>query len=372
MRASSLLLLVGLAAGLPGLATGQQDPPGVDSTARYRDRWIALPYAGYAPETGFQFGAAGGWQFKISAGASDPGTRPSFLAGNLFGTTKGQWGVVGGADVVSLHSASWISVGADLGYFPVDYYGIGSGTTLNDRNRLEAHLVGGSFRVLRRVRGNLYLGPTLRGAGWFGLRWRHPERIPPTLAGGRDATNLGVGLTLLLEHRNSTTTPTRGHYLQLQYLRHLRGLGGDFGYDRVLVDGRVYLPVWGRDIVALTGYAEFNGPAVPIQAMAQLGAFSSQTIMRGVYLGRFRDRHSVVTQVDYRGHLSGRFGYVIFGAIGNVFGTPGNRLLDRVKASYGGGLRFDVNPRDPLNIRVDYTLTSFGEAGVSIGAAEAF
>jgi hypothetical protein len=31
-----------------------------------------------------------------------------------------------------------------------------------------------------------------------------------------------------------------------------------------------------------------------------------------------------------------------------------------------------VNPRDPLNIRVDYTLTSFGEAGVSIGAAEAF
>jgi len=31
-----------------------------------------------------------------------------------------------------------------------------------------------------------------------------------------------------------------------------------------------------------------------------------------------------------------------------------------------------VNPRDPLNLRVDFTFTSFGESGLSIGAAEAF
>jgi hypothetical protein len=94
--------------------------------------------------------------------------------------------------------------------------------------------------------------------------------------------------------------------------------------------------------------------------------------MRGVYLGRFRDRHELVAQADYRGHLKGRLGYVIFGAAGNVFGSPGTDLFDRVKMTYGAGLRFDVNPADPLNIRVDYTLTNFGEGGVSIGATEAF
>ena len=371
-RARGQLVMGILAACLTRPVASQLGPDGADTVARYHNRLIALPYAGYSPATGVQFGAAGGLQFKVGAGAADPRTRPSFLAGNVFATTKGQWGVAGGADLFTVHSTTWVSVGADLGYFPVDYYGIGSASRSGDRNRLESHVAGASLRVLRRVHGDLYLGPALSGAGWFGVSWEHPERIPPTLPGGRDAANLGVGLTVLLEHRNSTTTPTRGHYFQLEYLRYLRALGGDFGYNRLLLDGRVYLPVWRRDVVALAAYAEFNGPAVPIQGMAQLGAISSQTIMRGVYLGRFRDRHSVVTQVDYRGHLSGRLGYVVFGAAGNVFGSTGSGLFDRVKLSYGGGLRFDVNPRDPLNIRVDYTLTSFGEAGVSIGAGEAF
>jgi hypothetical protein len=43
-----------------------------------------------------------------------------------------------------------------------------------------------------------------------------------------------------------------------------------------------------------------------------------------------------------------------------------------VKATFGAGLRFNVNPADPLNIRMDYALTNFGSGGVSIGATEAF
>ena len=92
VRNRPLLLLVAMAVGVAPPGNGQADSTRADSTAPYRNRWIALPYAGYAPETGVQFGAAGGWQFKIRAGASDPGTRPSFLAGNLFGTTKGNGG----------------------------------------------------------------------------------------------------------------------------------------------------------------------------------------------------------------------------------------------------------------------------------------
>ena len=184
---------------------------------------------------------------------------------------------------------------------------------------------------------------------------------------------MGLGATVLVDGRNSTTTPTRGHYLQVDYVRHGRVFGGDFQYGRFSADGRVYLPVrHGRDVIALTVVGEFNGPSAPIQSLALLSNSTSQEIMRGVYLGRFRDRHSVVLQSDYRGHLVGRLGYVVFGSSGNVFGSPGSEFFDDLKFTYGAGLRFNVNPADPLNLRVDYTLTSFGGGGLSIGATEAF
>jgi hypothetical protein len=106
--------------------------------------------------------------------------------------------------------------------------------------------------------------------------------------------------------------------------------------------------------------------------MAMLSNYTTAVLARGVYLGRFRDRHELLAQVDYRGHLKGRVGYVVFGSAGNVFGSPGNRVFEQVKFTYGAGVRFNVNPADPLNLRADFTLTSFGESGLSLGAAEAF
>jgi outer membrane protein assembly factor BamA len=165
----------------------------------------------------------------------------------------------------------------------------------------------------------------------------------------------------------------RGHYLQVEYLLHAGLIGSDFDYSRLSVDARRYLPVRrGHDVLALAMYGEFNTSGVPIQAMSFIGGETSQSVMRGVYLGRFRDRHELVGQADYRGHLVWRLGYVLFGAAGNVFGSPGNGLLDRPKFTYGAGLRFNVNRSDPLNLRVDYTWTSFGGGGLSLGAGEAF
>jgi outer membrane protein assembly factor BamA len=182
----------------------------------------------------------------------------------------------------------------------------------------------------------------------------------------------GLGATLLVDDRNSITTPTRGNYFQVDLLHHAAFLGSDFSYSHVAIDARTYVAVRrGKDVIALSAYGQFNGPDVPIQAMALLSNVSSLWVMRGVYLGRFRDRHELVGQVDYRGHLKGRFGYVVFGSAGNVFGA-GTDVLDDVKFTYGAGLRFNVNPADPLNLRVDFTLTSFGSGGLSIGATEAF
>jgi hypothetical protein len=353
---------------------GQVDTARADSQPRpYRGRLIALPYVSYSPQTKLQFGVAGGYQFKWPAMSRDTATRASYMAASFAYTTKGQWIAFLGTSLYTPQSRWWYSGFVTAGYFPVFYYGVGPRTTVADTNLMQNRFLRLEVKALRRAGRELYLGPYYRLLSTFDVDWQFPARIASGLSGGYGGVNSGLGATALLDGRNSSTTPTMGHYLQVDYLLHSGVVGSDFDYSHLALDGRVYLPVRrARDVIALAAYAEFNGTQVPIQAMAFLGNFTSQVVMRGVYLGRFRDRHQMVAQADYRGHLKGRFGYVVFGSTGNVFGRPGTGLFDDLKFTYGAGLRFNLNPADPLNIRVDYTLTSFGSGGLSIGAAEAF
>lgn len=339
----------------------------------YRTRVTVLPYASYTPQTRIQFGVAGGVQFKWPGTGLDPATRPSYLAGNLAYTTKGQWTIYFESSLYTPSSDWWLFGRANVGYFPLFYYGIGPYTTRADSNLMKHRFLILEGKALRRVSGDLYLGPHYRLESFFDLDWQFPGSIAPGLPGGAGGRSSGLGFTMQHDSRNSTTTPTRGHLLLFDYLRQAAWLGSDFDYDQVAIDARAFLPVRSRrDVIALNLYWEWNGAAVPIQSMARLSDYSSALLARGVYLGRFRDRHNLIAQADYRGRLRGRFGYVVFGSAGSVFGSAGVEPFDRMKYTYGAGLRFNVNPADPLNLRVDYTLASFGESGLSIGAAEAF
>lgn len=361
------LLLVG---AVPGLA-GQ----GTDTTTQtaYKRSLIVLPFVTYAPETRWQFGAGGGMQFKWPSAVRDSLTRPSYVFTALSYTTRGQWTA---AVEMTLYTPGdrWGFFGRFQGaFFPLTYYGIGPSTERADSNRMDNRLIQVETKALRRIAGELSAGPYYRLHSFFDIDWQFPSNIAPGTPGAAGGVNSGLGLSLQLDGRNSTSTPRRGHLILVDYLRNASWLGSDFDYDYLVADARAYVPLWrGRDVVALNLYGEFNGAEVPIQAMSMLSNSTTQELMRGVYRGRFRDRHEIVFQADYRGHLKGRFGYVVFGAAGNVFGSGGSRLFDELKFTYGTGLRFNVNPRDPLNIRADFVLSSFGETGFTLGVGEAF
>jgi hypothetical protein len=361
------LLLMGTASGLAGQVS--------DSTplSPYKRSLIVLPFLTYAPETRWQFGAGGGMQFKWPSAARDSLTRPSYAFAALSYTTRGQW-TAGGELLLYTPGDRWGFLGRFQGaYFPLTYYGIGPSTERADSNRMENRLIQVETKALRRITGRLSVGPYYRLHSFFDIDWQFPASIAPGTPGEAGGVSSGLGLSLQLDARNSTSTPSRGHLILVDYLRNASWLGSDFDYDYLVVDARAYLPIWGgRDVVALSLYGEFNGAEVPIQTMSMLSSATTQELMRGVYRGRFRDRHEVVFQADYRGHLKGRFGYVVFGSAGNVFGSGGSQLFDELKFTYGTGIRFNVNPRDPLNIRADFALTSFGETGFTLGFSEAF
>lgn len=368
-----LTLLAALAAGVTTILAAQE--PAGDSTAPkpYRTKLTGLPYATYTPQTKIQFGVAGGLQFKVPSARTDPGTRPSYLAANLAYTTKGQWLTFLENSLYTRQNRWWLWGRVSAGYFPLFYYGVGPYAERADTNLMKHRYLTLEGKALRRVRGAFSTGPHYRLESFFDVSWQFPSRIPAGLPGGTGGKSSGIGWSAQYDNRNSTTTPTRGRYLMLDYLHQAGWLGSDFDYDQFALDARTYLPVrHARDVIALQLYGEWNGAEVPIQSMARLSDFSSAFLARGVYLGRFRDRNEMIVQADYRGHLKGRFGYVVFGSAGSVYGTGGTEVFDKLKYTYGAGLRFNVNPDDPLNLRADFTLTSFGESGLSIGATEAF
>jgi hypothetical protein len=366
-----LLALCTLGLVREGAAQGGEPRPAPDS-AGYHNRLTVLPFISYSPETRLLFGVGGGWQFKWPGAARDRGTRASYLAGGVTYTTRNQWAIGAETSLFLPDNRWWLFVRSQGAFFPLVYYGVGPETRRADSNRMEHRLLKVEAKALRRVSRELYLGPYYRLHSFFDVDWQFPARIGSRTPGSYGGVSSGLGVSVQLDSRNSVTTPARGHLVIVDLLRNTGLLGSQFDYTYLLIDARAYLPVrHGRDVLAVNLYGEFNGQQVPIQTMAMISNGTTQELVRGVYLGRFRDRHELVAQADYRGHLKGRLGYVLFGSAGNVFGTGGS-LGDDPKFTYGAGLRFNVNPRDPLNLRMDYTLTSFGESGLSLGAAEAF
>lgn len=344
-----------------------------DTLPAYRRKLIVLPFVTYSPETRWQFGVGGGLQFKWPSAVRDPGTRPSYLfvAGSY--TTRSQWTASLETSLYTPGNRWWFNGRFGAAFFPLTYYGIGPSALRADTNRMDNRLIRVEVKALRQLAGPFMLGPYYRLHSFFDIDWQFPAAIGPDVPGGDGGASSGLGLSFQYDTRNSTTTPLRGALFLADYLRNASALGGDFDYDYLLLDARYYLPVrQGKDVLALNLYGEFNGSEVPIQAMSMLSNYTSQELMRGVYYGRYRDRHELVAQADYRGHLKGRFGYVVFGSAGNVFGSPGSRLPEDFKLTYGVGLRFNVNPADPINLRADVTFTSFGESGITFGASEAF
>lgn len=90
--------------------------------------------------------------------------------------------------------------------------------------------------------------------------------------------------------------------------------------------------------------------------------------MRGYYLGRFRDRHFIGAQVEYRflplpfpeNTFWRRFGAALFLGTGTVFPGPDLPPVSDFVLAGGAGLRFLLFPDKDVYTRVDVAFTREG------------
>lgn len=328
---------------------------------------IPLPVIFYQPETGLGFGVTAVKYARMTPG--DTISPPSSFSLIGIYTTKSQL-ILGLSGDTYFDEDRW-RLATTLAYsrFPTKYWGIGNDTP--DSAEVDYTPAALALRLWPQKRV---------GEGWYAglaaiLLDRQIKEVgdssffaPGEAPGAEDEQLLGIRGSLVRDTRDSTVFPRRGSYHQLLVDLFANVWFGDSGFGLYTLDLRGYFPVARSHVLALRALGMASSGAPPFDQVPQLGG---ESLLRGYYQGRYRDRTLIAFQAEYRFPLFWRLGAAGFGAAGQVAPDVGSVGLDRFWFSGGAGLRFLLARKEGLNVRMDLAVAE-GSTGFYLSFGEAF
>jgi hypothetical protein len=342
-----------------------------DTTDVSKPQFLAYPTLAYAPETSWEFGLSSLYVFYAK---QDTTNRLSEISAFTFLTLERQYGLWFDHALYS-NKNKWFSLGRiRLQSFPLLYYGIGPDAPSTKQATVDANLIQVKERVLRKVYRSLYFGLEVDyqrlSSVDFIAHSTEPLNEPP---GSEGSANLGFGAGLLYDNRHNILNVREGFFSELALLRYNGAWGSDYTFTTVLSDTRIFKRMNKRDVLAAQVLGQFNTGNIPFNQLALMGG---ESIMRGYYLGRFRDKNQIASQVEYRFlplpfDFTKRWGAAVFAGTGTVFNNFKTLSLHDWVWSAGGGVRFLLFPKKDIFTRLDVAFTQEGP-GFYIFIGEAF
>jgi hypothetical protein len=324
-----------------------------------------FPYAYYTPETDWAFGGTAIVTFRPGG---DSTLNPSSITLDAYYTILNQFRCSLQPEIY-LSGNRWLISGS-IGYGKIvdRYWGVGPQTEDSD----STNYVKGEFQV--QIRGEVLLLEMIKCGLLmeFERVWMITEKENRLLReggtpGGDGATSCGAGIAFSRDSRDNIFFPTRGSFHQAEFTVSGGALGGSCAYQRAIVDLRTFLPV-GEQVIGIQVYGMAVGGTPPFWRLALLGG---DYIMRGYYLGRYRDRITVGSQIELRAMILGPFGAAAFAGAGTVAPRPGAFRIGGVLPSYGAGLRYMLDRTERLTLRIDAGFGT-GSSGIYFDIREAF
>ena len=326
-----------------------------------------LPVVYYTPETKWAYGGGGLYYYRLTKDKTV--TRPSNIAFIAVHTQRKQTNVEMNPD---FYLSKGLHVLAKIQYsdFPDQFYGIGKGTTEDMKESFTTRFWKLSVEALKRINGPLNMG-----FQYFFDTTKMKEVTPGGLLdsalipGSAGGTVSGLGYFMTYDSRNSIFYPTGGSFHQFSAMVFGGALGSDFAFNRYYLELRKYVRLSSSRCLAFQTRFLFQTGNPPFW---RLGLLGGQESMRGYYLGRYRDKNMITLQAEYRWvPVFWRIGLAAFAGLGDVAATRSGFDLGSFKYTYGLGLRFVVDPKQQLHIRLDI---GFGKetSGIYFTAGEAF
>lgn len=225
-------------------------------------------------------------------------------------------------------------------------------------------------RVLKKIYQKFFAGINYNYSNTQNIEL---EGAKPTIFGEALGTQgslvSGWGTTLSFDYRDNPFSPTKGWYLDISTTHHYRKFGSSFSYKEIQVDFRKYFKIGKKDFLGIQTIIHKTKGEVPLRELPRLGG---PNIMRGYFMGRYRDKQLWATQVEYRKSLSKLLVGSVFSSVGAVAPEFYMLKMSDLRYSYGAGLRVLVNKAKNLYARFDFAMSTQGDSGFYFRIADAF
>ena len=322
-------------------------PGRIESFVTWLGRGVMQPASGVYPSIGSVYSGGG-----LAAG---PGLRV-FTGDRAFFDARAMYSI----RQYKLADAAFVapSVGSDrlslrlnggwLDATQIGYFGLGMGSSEDDRANFRMKQTYGGAELALRPAGPIVLAA---GAAYedyamergLGRRPSIEEVFTPATAPGLGISPTYTHLTgsAGIDSRPATGYARRGTLLQVAYHTY-RDRDEVYSFDRVDVEAVQHIPIT-RDnwVLSLHGRMQSTAndtDAVPYFLLPSLGSGST---LRAYPTGRFRDRHALLLQAEWR-WLVNKYGLdmALFYDAGKVAARREDLDLKNLKSDYGIGLRF--------------------------------
>ncbi|CAM3477713.1 BamA/TamA family outer membrane protein [Zobellia roscoffensis] len=315
----------------------------------------AFPVVFYTPETAFGFGGIGIANFWLKDEKKT--TRPSSLQLGASYTTKNQILVYAPFEFYK-DDEKW-RLSGEFGFYKYFYnfFGVGIDSREEDEETYEVTFPRVRLALMREFLPDFYLGLGYEFDSYSSLRIEENGILEASnVPGKQDGTISNVGLQVSYDTRDNNFFPTKGFYIQGNVFTSSKILGSSFDYSKFELDNRFYQKVGEKQVLAANVFVGSSSKSTPFYDLFYLG--SKRT--RGINNRRYQDNAELSMALEYRFPIAGRFGGAVFGSSGTV--APAlNKLLSSAYKNAGGiGLRYIINKRDGVRIRVDYGMSNEG------------
>ena len=313
----------------------------------------------FTPETNWEVGISG---LLVYRAKRDTSNRLSELKTFSFITLAKQYGTVLEHALYTDKNKYFFLGEMRFQNFPISYFGIGPET--NPDQHVIVNTVEFRFRerVLRQIAPSIFTGFEFdfQRLSQVSFEWDGNQQTLGIPRGNQGSGNLSLGWGVLYDNIHNVLNPRHGKYMEVAYLASNTAWGSTFSFETLFTDFRFYHPIRKRNVLATQVYGQFSRGDVPFNELALMGG---ERLMRGYYLGRYRDKKLIAGQVEYRMlpfSFAKRWGLAAFGAVGSVFPDFESYTDNPLRWAVGAGPRFLLFPRKDIYNRLDVAFTSEG------------
>lgn len=319
----------------------------MDNTIKSHSELTGIPALFSTPETGLGGGGA-----IVYLGPKLKSRRDFALVGVTL-TERKQFLAAGLIELFDSDEYFSIETHFKLTRYPDYFFGVGNNTRAEDKDlyTLRARELGVAFKVAPKFNPKHQLGIGIhQDLSEFEEFTKDGLLSRKTYPGQRGGLSRNLTISWQYQDNDEDFAPNKGIRISWDLYRAMRQLGSDFENVRFWSNNAVFVPISKKATLALQLYGQFSNGNVPWYQLAQSGGTN---ILRGYFLGRYRDEQMLVTQAEVRRHLFRRVGAVAFAAVGQVAPNGAELFRKSPLLGYGGGLRYRLTKNQRINARLD-------------------